>query len=89
MAAGTSAVAVSGALTGIASLGWQIFKHLKDGPILRIRVSQDMQMMSPDGELEEEPWVLVSIANAGSQTTTITHLFSHSYRDRFDRLLRR
>lgn len=89
MATATSAAAVVGAFAGLASLGWQIFKYLKDGPILRIRVSQDMQVIGPDGQLEEQPWALVNIANAGSQPTTITHLFSHSYRGRFDRLLRK
>ncbi|MEQ5856857.1 hypothetical protein EBB56_03975 [Halomonas sp. YLB-10] len=89
MAAGTSAIAIVGAITGVASFGWQVFKYLKEGPILRIKVSPGMQVVGPDAELEEEPWALVSIANAGSLPTTITHLFSHSYQGRLDRLLRR
>lgn len=47
MVVGTSTVAIIGALTGVASLGWQIFKYLKDGAILRIRVSPNMQVNRP------------------------------------------
>lgn len=48
-----------------------------------------MKGLDWEGNLEEESWVHVSIVNAGSQATTITHLSIRTYKARFDRMLRR
>lgn len=88
MATATSAAAVIGAFAGLASLGWQIFKYLKDGPVIRISAANDMEMLIPLRD-RSESLLMLHVANVGSQPTTISHMLLVRYRYRFDRLLRR
>nr|WP_163501695.1 hypothetical protein [Halomonas socia] len=89
MALATGVAAIIGASTGVASLGWQIFKHLKDGPVLRLSVSQGMELIVPGREPDDQLLTVVNVTNVGSQSTTLTHLIVERYRNRFDRALRR
>lgn len=88
MSTATNAAAVIGAFAGIASLGWQIFKYLKEGPVIRMSAANDMEMLSPtqDGS---ESLLMLHVANVGSQPTTISHMLLVRYRYRFDRFMRR
>lgn len=88
MATATSAAAVIGAFTGLASLGWQVFKYLKEGPVIRMSAANDMEMLTPIGG-SSESLLMLHVANVGSQPTTLSHLLLVRYRYRFDRLLRR
>lgn len=88
MAAGTSAAAAIGAFTGIASLGWQVFKFFKEGAVLRVSVAQGMELISQGGT-EATNLTSVNVTNVGSQPTTLTHLVVERYAKRYSRLLRR
>lgn len=88
MATATSAAAVVGAFAGLASLGWQIFKYLKDGPVIRMSAANDMEMLTPIRG-SSESLLMLHVANVGSQPTTLSHMLLVRYRYRFDRLLRR
>lgn len=89
MATGTSAAAIVGAFTGLASLGWQIFKHLKEGPVLRVSVSQGMELIVPGRQRDGQLLMMINVTNIGSQPTKLTHLIIERYRYRFDCILRR
>jgi len=75
--------------TGVASLGWQIFSHLKDGPKLRIAISQGMKRARPLTPDQDKLLTVVNVVNAGTQATVLTHLIFALHRSRYCRLLRR
>ena len=76
-------------LTGVASFIWQVFRYLKEGPSLRILVSQGMTRIPTRPGTEQDKLVSMAIANVGSQATTLTHFIIMRFANRFDRILRR
>lgn len=79
MAAGTSAVAVLGAMTGVVSLGWQIFKYLKEGPVLRLSVTESSYAVWQHAD-RAGPVYVMSVASKGALATTLTGVFLVHYR---------
>ena len=69
----TLAIAAIGAITGCASLGWNVFTWWHAGPQLRLTVSPNMVSTEDD----QTRHILVFVTNVGTLPTTLTHVFVH------------
>lgn len=86
----TDVAAWVGAVAGMLVLFWDVYKWKTSGrPRLRVQASPNMQAVAPGtGQFQEQPWVVVKVANTGDQKTTLTHLLGFHYRSRLHKLFR-
>ena len=73
----TQIVAWIGACTGIASLVWNIYTKLREGPRLHVTASGDLVKMPPPPGNPQ--YIRITIQNRGTVPTSITNITLHTY----------
>ena len=72
-----------GAILATIVLAWDIFKWLRSGVRLKVRVTPNMQVA---GDETEKQLVHVEVVNRGDKTTTITHWAFYEFDSWLDRV---
>jgi hypothetical protein len=67
----TDLAAWVGAVTGVCTIAWDIYKWVTSGPKLAVQVRKGMVLV-PDPQSEENRYVQISVQNNGTAATTIT-----------------
>lgn len=78
-----------GAFVATAVFGWELFKWLRSGSRIKIRVTYDMQMTDGTGKLEPQKYFVINAVNIGDQATTVSHLGINYFSTLAGRLFRR
>jgi hypothetical protein len=69
---------IIGCITGVVSLGWNIYNKLSAGPQLRVQAYGNRVIMPPP---PGNPYLLcITVQNIGTTTTTLTNLAFYSYK---------
>ena len=79
-----------GAAIATLVLGWDVDKHVRSGPRLRVRANPNMEIVGYEVKLGLMETVLpkgtklihVDVTNVGDQPTTLTHFVFFAYRSR-------
>lgn len=83
----TQILAVVGAVTGIASLSWNVYLKLSSGPKLKVQAWAGMvQRPAPHGDPK---FLKVTIQNVGTEATTLTNYGFFQYSSERDRKRRK
>jgi hypothetical protein len=83
----TQVGALIGTVTGVASLGWNIYTKVSAGPKLRVQAWAGMiERPAPPGDPK---FLKVIIQNVGSQPTTLTNYGFFQYANKRDRKRRK
>jgi hypothetical protein len=76
-----------GAVVAVLVLLWDIYKEMRSGARIRLKVVPNMRYLV-NGKLTEDMHVAVTIVNEGDLPTTLTHLIVYMFDNRWRRLLR-
>jgi hypothetical protein len=70
-----AATGIVGALTGVASLGWQVVTHRRSGRLVDVTCSYSIPVYGPPGaqELGDNHQVAIKVTNAGGAPVTVTN----------------
>jgi hypothetical protein len=70
-----AATGVIGALTGVASLAWQVVTHRSSGRLVDLTCSYNVPVYGPPGaqQLGDDHQVAVKVTNAGGAPVTVTN----------------
>ncbi|MCH7888872.1 MAG: hypothetical protein IIA00_06295 [Proteobacteria bacterium] len=83
-------VAFYAAIVATAILIWDVVKWLRSGARVQLRVSSDMKTFNdPDPRRKGKTYIIGVVTNTGSSPTTITHLATAYYKNRWDQLRRK
>lgn len=72
-----------GAIVASLVFGWEIWKHVRSGPRLRITVSPNM-VTAGNGVISKVQMIFVTVVNCGDQATELTHFLGVHYRTKID-----
>jgi hypothetical protein len=66
---------VVGAMTGVASLGWQVITHRSSGRLVKVTCAYAIPVYGPPGapQFRNDDQVAIKVANAGGAPVTITN----------------
>jgi hypothetical protein len=77
-----------GAIVASFVLAWDIYKWLRDGPRLKMRISPNMEIWG-DPLREGKTWVSITVTNIGNRPTTIKGVGMEFYKNWYCRIRNR
>jgi hypothetical protein len=76
-----------GAIAGTVVLVWDIIKHTRSGPRVKVRGLAGMQ--AGPGVIPKGPYILITVVNIGAAPVTLTHIGLVHYKSRLGKVFNR